>query len=176
MCVTKSPHKWVSYYYNLLQPGYFFFLFYPFTCRDMHSWLIVVSFHGGGGYTNHFVSFCSSLTLTSASSLQLTLLKSIKTVLSLLLTLTYLQRVPRSNKYVCTCRKRVLQVVVDACSLWVAPRPPPPPALSVRPSVHPFFLIHLHGWLASCPLPVTSKLLHVICTSRMYHVHPGDDF
>jgi hypothetical protein len=49
---------------------------------------------------------------------------------------------------------------------------PPLPALSVYPSL----LFHSSTWLAGHPLQVTSKLLHVICTSRMYHFHRGDDF
>ncbi len=139
-----------------------------------------------------YESFCPSLTLAFTSALQLTLLKSIKTVLSLLLTSTYLQRVPRSNKYVHVGKEfcRLLLMHADSGS-----SPSPQHYLSIRPfflihpplasticpsvpsfsfiplswtlSVRPSLLFHSSTQLAGRPLQVTSKLLHVICTSRM---------
>jgi len=173
MCVTKSPHKWVSYYYNLLQPGYFF-LFYPFTCRDMHSRFIVVS------------------------------VVDIRIIL--FVTRSHFSFVPSTNTFeinqklyfhlyihLLTCKgclgpisTYMSEKSFAGCCCWcmhplglLPPLPPPQRSLSVRPSI-PFFLIHLHGWPVgrlAAPFRWPSKLRHVIiCTSRMYHVHPGDDF
>jgi len=152
MCVSQNHpiNEWVSYYYNLLQPGYFFFVF---TLLLVETCILDSLLFSCWIYE----SFCSSLTLTSASSssLQLTLLKSIKTVLSLILTLTYLQRVVRrSNKYVHVGKEFCRLLLMHAGS-GSSPLPPPPPKVfSVRPSL----LSHSSTRLAGCPLQVPSKV------------------
>ncbi len=135
---------------------------YPFTCRDMHSRFIVVSVvdiriilsvtHSHSHFVPSTNTFEINQKLYFHLYLHLLICKGCLGPIS-----TYMSE------------KRVLQVVVvDACRLWVFPLPPS----ALCPSIPSFSFIHTAG----CPLQVTSKLLHVKCTSRMYHVHPGDDF
>jgi len=126
-------------------------LFLPFYL-SRHAFSIHCCFRVG--YTNHFVHHSPST--SASSSLQLTLLKSIKTVLSLILTLTYLQRVVvhRSNKYVHVGKEFCRLLLMHAGS-GSSPLPPPPPKVfSVRPSL----LSHSSTRLAGCPLQVPSKV------------------
>jgi hypothetical protein len=146
MCVTKSPHKWVSYYYNLLQPGYFF-LFYPFTCRDMHSRFIVVSVVDIRIILfvtrSHFSFVPSTNTFEINQKLYFHLYIHLLTCKGCLGPISTYMSEKSFAGCCCWCMH----------PLGLLP-PPPQRSLSVRPSI-PFFLIHLHGWPAGCPLQVT---------------------
>ncbi len=151
----------MSYYYNLLQPRYLFL----FTLLLVKTCILISLLISWWMYE----SFCPSLTLASTSSLQLPLLKSIKTVLSLKLTLTYPQRVPRSNKYVRVEKEFYRLLLMHAAS---GSSPSPQHSLFVHPfflmhplstalSVHPSLLSHSSTRLASRPVQVTSYcMLH----------------
>ncbi len=123
--------------------------------HPINEWVTIIF------YCNPDTSFCLPFYLGrhalsfhccfSASSLQLILLKSIKAVLSLILTCTQVQRAPRSNKYVHVGKEfcTFLLLMHGASGSSLSPKR----SLSVRP----FLLIHLHRR----PLQVTSKLLHL---------------